>query len=30
MMIRRNPFVLGLCGLMILVVGYCFWINVAH
>jgi hypothetical protein len=29
-MMKRNPFVLALCALMIVVVGYAFWINVAH
>jgi hypothetical protein len=27
---KRNPFVLVLAAAMILVFGYCFWINFAH
>ena len=29
-MTNRNPFVLALCGLILIVFGYCFWINAAH
>jgi hypothetical protein len=29
-MVKTNPFVLVLCGLMILIFAYCFWINGAH
>ena len=27
---KRNPFVFILSGLILLVIGYCFWINIAH
>jgi hypothetical protein len=29
-MAKRNPFVFILSALMIAVIGYCFWINIAH
>jgi hypothetical protein len=28
--IRRNAVPLVLCGLIIVVMAYCFWINIAH
>jgi len=29
-MVKRNPFVLVLAGLMLLVFGYCFWIGLRN
>jgi hypothetical protein len=29
-MIKRNAFALILCALIIVVMAYCFWINIAH